>query len=224
LSEKIVSARKEVENVKTHANLLYYNNLPSSLQKALQSDPQHTTLASFSDTTVGAISLDIQHQSISSPAVYQRIASIFHGTLDKLVPKYEARKVDHGSFIVTVVSGCPVPHKFHFSEIATFAIHLSVQLQEKFKIEHLPATAKVGIATGTVVSGVGKSRDRLQYKIRGEPVQRALELLETCKESKIQIDSSVYELLMIDKKFSFENTKEAIYITGKSDFDPMFNF
>lgn len=137
--------------------------------------------------------------------------NFYFSAFDEITTQYGIEKIKTIGDSYMAAGGLPTPNHTHAADVVKAALDMR-NLVEKRKQEKLEQSQpffelRVDIHSGPVVAGIVGVK-KFQYDIWGDTVNTASRLEGSCKEGKINISQSTYEIIKDDAQFSFENRGE----------------
>ncbi len=202
LAEEALFAEQE------KSDRLLLNILPQAIANQLkQGDGSLAEL--FDEATilfadiVGFTHMSAQMRPIELVDMLNRIFSTF----DQLAERHRLEKIKTVGDEYMVVGGLPVPMPDHVAAIAQMALDMQQAIQYFETPDGKPFAIRIGINTGSVVAGVIGIK-KFAYDLWGDTVNVASRMESQGEPGRIQVTTTVYEMLKDQFKFEYRGTVE----------------
>jgi PAS domain S-box-containing protein len=217
LAEEALFAEQE------KSDRLLLNILPQAIANQLkQGDGSLAEL--FDEATilfadiVGFTHMSAQMRPIELVDMLNRIFSTF----DQLAERHRLEKIKTVGDEYMVVGGLPVPMPDHVAAIAQMALDMQQAIQYFETPDGKPFAIRIGINTGSVVAGVIGIK-KFAYDLWGDTVNVASRMESQGEPGRIQVTTTVYEMLKDQFKFEYRGgievkgrgTMETYWLMGR---------
>lgn len=203
---------RSLQEERVRTELLLLNILPEKIASRLK---EHDEIIADRFDSATVLFLDIvDFTKLSAHLPASEVVSILDGLFcqfDDLVEKYGLEKIKTIGDAYMVVAGIPEPVSNHARRIIELAIDMLAIIKLYSQKRNRDIQARIGVCSGPVVAGV-IGHKKFIYDLWGDTVNTASRMESHGIPGRIQVNSSIYNILKYD--YRFEDRGE-IEIKGK---------
>ncbi|MFT4523485.1 MAG: adenylate cyclase [Bacteroidia bacterium] len=210
---RLTVKNKLIEEERTKSDLLLLNILPQVVADELK-EKGKTTPRHYDQVTV--LFTDFKSftkisEELGPIALVEEIDFCFRA-FDEIIAKHNIEKIKTIGDAYLCVSGLPIPHPNHCSEILNAAIEIqdfmNKLIVQRKKEKKVVFTMRAGVHTGSLVAGV-VGTTKFVYDVWGDTVNTAARMEQHCDEGRINVSAEVFELTKKEYNFTYRGKQVA---------------
>ncbi len=197
------------EQAREQADTLLANALPVSIVERLKDDPDARIADRHDDATVLFADL-VGFTPLSRGLEPEELVALLNAIvlqLDIAAARHGIEKIKTIGDSYMALSGAPVSAQDHAVRMADFALDIRDMIPKIAREYGHEIDVRVGLASGPVLAGIIGSQ-KFSYDVWGDTVNLASRMESTARNGAIQVNSTLYETLMLTHELEAQGTND----------------